>query len=71
MLGFIFLDKKTKKESRYSLSYATANDEKVGVLANWLAAKAKKFKLQTIEEFIPIKLYVKHVEKPDINSIIS
>lgn len=75
VLGFIVLNKKTKKESRYSLSYAIASDEKVGVLANWFLVKAKQsrkqFKLETIEDFLPIKNYLKHVEKPDINSIIS
>lgn len=70
VLSFIFISKKTKKESRYSLTYALASDERVGVLANWFDIKAKKFKLQTVEDFLPIKNYLKHVEKPDINTII-
>lgn len=70
VLGFIFLNKKTKKESRYSLSYASASDEKIGVLANWFFIKSDKFKLEMVEDFIPIKGYLKHIEKPDVNSLI-
>lgn len=70
VLGFIYLFKKTKKESRYSLKYAFTSDDKVGVLAHWFTNKGKKYYSEAIKEYIPIKNYLGHVEKPNINSVV-
>lgn len=44
VIGFIYLNKKTKKESRYSRNYASITDENVGVLAYWFASQGRNFK---------------------------
>lgn len=70
VFSFLVLNKKTKKESRYSKQFAIVSDNKVGVLANWFVVQKDKFKLKIVETFIPITNYVKHIKKPDNNSLI-
>lgn len=55
-MDFIFLNKKTKKESRYSLSYAAVCDKKIGMLVNWFVGNS--FKFEMMENFIPISDYL-------------
>lgn len=70
VIGFIYLNERTKKDSRYSLNFAAVSDEKVGVLANWFVYRGNMLKFIMIENFIPIKDYKNHVPKPEINSLI-
>lgn len=55
VLGFILLNKKTKKDSRYPHSFADPSDSNVGVLANWFVKKRN-----------PVNAYIGHIEKPEM-----
>lgn len=69
VIGFIYLNKKTKKESRYDSNSAVVCDESVGVLGNWFVKNRNSLKFFNIDTYIPIKDYMNHTEKPDINSL--
>lgn len=70
IISFMYLNKKSKKEARYSLQSASINDEAIGVLASWFTVQKKKFKFKFIESLVPISNYMKHVEKPQLNSLV-
>lgn len=70
ILGFIFLNKQTKKESRYPHSFAEPSSSNVGVLASWFVKKRKTFVFKMIDDFIPINEYIDHIEKPESNLLI-
>lgn len=70
VINFSYLNKKTKKETRYSFLSASIDDKNIGVLANWFTVQKKKFKFKFIESSVPISDYVKHIEKPNLNSLV-
>lgn len=70
VIGFIYLNKKTKKDSRYNLNFAAICDERVGVLGNWFVNDGKNLKFIMIDDFVPIKEYKIHIQKPEINSLV-
>lgn len=70
ILGFILLNKQTKKDSRYPHSFAEPSDSSVGVLANWFVKMRKNFEFKMIDDFIPINQYIDHIEKPESNLLI-
>lgn len=69
VIGFLYLNKKTKKEARYSSQCASVSDKALGVLGNWFSVQKGNFIFKFIETFIQMTDYIKHISKPNVTCL--